>query len=311
MGNPTGSILRPPIVQTVGSDVKKIMSQKSVTDQLNTKVPTSRKVNGKALTADVTLVAADVGAYSKSEIDTKFSERPTAVPLELVTESKLVTEDARLIVVMSDGISKTIGVNDGLAEAATLEINATDWDIRSSGLMLAVDFGDEVWTTGLSEYSVFEFTKPGIVEFTKFQGKWRITKASGEVAQVKTPPPPWIKLKDADPSGIHYTGPFSEVVGGAGSTVRYRWEDENTLHFVGIARCTGVVPTGTIFITLPAEVGNRVSFTDWSPATRANDNGSAYIEVLSNGLRAQGLSGTTTNITAWVMINVVVILEEM
>jgi hypothetical protein len=35
----------------------------------DTKVPTFRKINGKALSADITLSAADVGAYTKSEIN--------------------------------------------------------------------------------------------------------------------------------------------------------------------------------------------------------------------------------------------------
>ena len=40
---------------------------------LDAKVPTSRKVNGKALSADITLSASDVSAYSKTEVDNKLS----------------------------------------------------------------------------------------------------------------------------------------------------------------------------------------------------------------------------------------------
>lgn len=36
---------------------------------LDAKVPTSRTVNGKALSSNITLSASDVSAYSKSEID--------------------------------------------------------------------------------------------------------------------------------------------------------------------------------------------------------------------------------------------------
>ena len=46
---------------------------KALNDKFSSYVPTSRKVNGKALSADVTLSAGDVSAYSKSEIDTKLS----------------------------------------------------------------------------------------------------------------------------------------------------------------------------------------------------------------------------------------------
>ncbi len=36
-------------------------------------VPNTRKVNGKALSSDITLSASDVSAYSKTEIDTKLA----------------------------------------------------------------------------------------------------------------------------------------------------------------------------------------------------------------------------------------------
>lgn len=41
----------------------------NIQTQLDTKVPTSRTINGKALTSNVTLSASDVSAYTKSEID--------------------------------------------------------------------------------------------------------------------------------------------------------------------------------------------------------------------------------------------------
>lgn len=41
----------------------------NVQNQLNGKVPTSRTVNGKALSSNITLSASDVSAYSKTEID--------------------------------------------------------------------------------------------------------------------------------------------------------------------------------------------------------------------------------------------------
>ncbi|WP_411569729.1 phage tail protein [Pectobacterium cacticida] len=44
----------------------------------NGRVPSGRKVNGKALTADIALTAGDVGAYTKAETDTKISEANTA-----------------------------------------------------------------------------------------------------------------------------------------------------------------------------------------------------------------------------------------
>lgn len=46
---------------------------KAVNDNANGRVPSGRKVNGKALTADITLSAGDVGAYTKLETDTAVS----------------------------------------------------------------------------------------------------------------------------------------------------------------------------------------------------------------------------------------------
>ncbi|MEI7263804.1 phage tail protein [Pectobacterium carotovorum] len=46
---------------------------KAVNDNANGRVPSGRKVNGKALAADITLGAGDVGAYTKLETDTAVS----------------------------------------------------------------------------------------------------------------------------------------------------------------------------------------------------------------------------------------------
>ncbi|MEH0874967.1 phage tail protein, partial [Pectobacterium cacticida] len=44
----------------------------------NGRVPSGRKINGKALTADIALTAGDVGAYTKAETDTKIPAANTA-----------------------------------------------------------------------------------------------------------------------------------------------------------------------------------------------------------------------------------------
>ncbi|MEF9677037.1 phage tail protein [Pectobacterium aroidearum] len=51
---------------------------KAAMDNANGRVPSGRKVNGKALTADITLGAGDVGAYTKAETDTKVSAATAA-----------------------------------------------------------------------------------------------------------------------------------------------------------------------------------------------------------------------------------------
>ncbi|WP_254592618.1 phage tail protein [Pectobacterium polaris] len=51
---------------------------KAANDNANGRVPSGRRVNGKALTADITLGAGDVGAYTKTETDTAVSVVTTA-----------------------------------------------------------------------------------------------------------------------------------------------------------------------------------------------------------------------------------------
>lgn len=44
-------------------------------DAVATKVPTSRTVNGKSLSNNITLSASDVGTYTKTEIDNVVSKK--------------------------------------------------------------------------------------------------------------------------------------------------------------------------------------------------------------------------------------------
>lgn len=53
----------------------------NIQTQLDAKAPTSRTINGKPLTSNITLSASDVGAYTKSEIDS----------LELITVADIDT----------------------------------------------------------------------------------------------------------------------------------------------------------------------------------------------------------------------------
>ncbi|XYQ53215.1 phage tail-collar fiber domain-containing protein [Pectobacterium carotovorum] len=51
---------------------------KAANDNANGRVPSGRKVNSKVLTADITLTAADVDAYTKAETDTRVAAATTA-----------------------------------------------------------------------------------------------------------------------------------------------------------------------------------------------------------------------------------------
>ncbi|AUR80925.1 tail fiber protein [Vibrio phage Aphrodite1] len=63
------------LTSSTGGSTSYAMTQKGVTDQLNTKVPTSRTINGKALTGNISLSAANVGAYTKAETDYRLNLR--------------------------------------------------------------------------------------------------------------------------------------------------------------------------------------------------------------------------------------------
>ena len=58
-------------------------------DQLNAKVPTTRKVNNKALSADITLTASDVGAATESYVDNKVASLVDSAPGTLDTLNEL------------------------------------------------------------------------------------------------------------------------------------------------------------------------------------------------------------------------------
>ncbi|MDH2369478.1 hypothetical protein QDQ59_06380 [Providencia rettgeri] len=86
MSKPTGKLIR----LTAGdvgaytkaeADTKIADAKKAGTDantNANGRVPTSRKVNGKPLTADISLTAGDVSAYTKTEADTKIADAKKA-----------------------------------------------------------------------------------------------------------------------------------------------------------------------------------------------------------------------------------------
>ena len=65
----TVNITASSIGAAASSHTHTIANVTNLQSSLDAKVPTSRTVNGKALSADITLSASDVSAYSKTEID--------------------------------------------------------------------------------------------------------------------------------------------------------------------------------------------------------------------------------------------------
>lgn len=75
--------------KAASSHTHSISDVTNLQDSLNAKVSTSRTVNGKALSSDITLSASDVSAYSKTEIDNM--ELITVDDIDTICEGTLQT----------------------------------------------------------------------------------------------------------------------------------------------------------------------------------------------------------------------------
>ncbi|EQC01227.1 phage tail protein [Photorhabdus temperata] len=100
VGVPDASLTQKGVVQLtneIGNDDALAVTQKlaqeiinSLRENINSKIPNSRKINGKALIEDINLNASDVGAYTRTEVYTKAevdklikttSEVPVGAPI--------------------------------------------------------------------------------------------------------------------------------------------------------------------------------------------------------------------------------------
>ncbi|WP_240355306.1 phage tail protein, partial [Pectobacterium brasiliense] len=84
---------------------------KAANDNANGRVPSGRRVNGKALTADITLGAGNVGAYTKLETDTAISVVTAAANNANTNANSRVPSDRRV---------------NGKALSADITLNAAD-----------------------------------------------------------------------------------------------------------------------------------------------------------------------------------------
>lgn len=64
----------------------------AIQTQLNSKVPTSRTINGKALSSNVTISAADLSVYTKAEIDSM--ELITVADIDAICGSSIMAAGA-------------------------------------------------------------------------------------------------------------------------------------------------------------------------------------------------------------------------
>ena len=74
---------------TLSNSNNKIPTSKAVSDVINDRVPNTRKVNGKALSSDITLSASDVGAATENYVDTKVAGIVNSAPEALNTLDEL------------------------------------------------------------------------------------------------------------------------------------------------------------------------------------------------------------------------------
>ena len=91
-------------------------------------VPTTRTVNGKALSANISITASDVSAYSKTEIDGKIIDNLTtggATNVLSAEQGKVLNSAIGQIVVQKDETKTTNFNPDGSITEVTLEGGAT------------------------------------------------------------------------------------------------------------------------------------------------------------------------------------------
>lgn len=104
---------------------------------LDAKVPTSRTINGKALTSNVTLSAADVGAYTQDEVSQQIATVNTSIS-NIVTGMETVGKAEEATTAWCDGngdnIAETYATNDALADKAdATHTHDSDYGITTAG----------------------------------------------------------------------------------------------------------------------------------------------------------------------------------
>jgi len=102
----------------------------STVTHLSGDVPTTRKVNGKALSADITLGAADVGAYTKAQVDTKGYVTKTITNGLATAASVAAKQDKPVAPVTASALTyraDCTAISVAVPDSATLSAQLTGW----------------------------------------------------------------------------------------------------------------------------------------------------------------------------------------
>ena len=102
----------------------------STVTHLSGDVPTTRKVNGKALSADITLGAADVGAYTKAQVDAKGYVTKTITNGLATAASVAAKQDKPVAPVTASALTyraDCTAISVAVPDSATLSAQLTGW----------------------------------------------------------------------------------------------------------------------------------------------------------------------------------------
>lgn len=115
---------------TISQDETRAATPKAVktaNDNANGRVPASRKVNGLALTADINLGAASVGAYTKAETDTQVAVAKTAADNANANVNGRVPSSRKV-----NGLALTTDINLGAASVGAYTKAETDTRVATA-----------------------------------------------------------------------------------------------------------------------------------------------------------------------------------
>lgn len=264
----------------------------------NSRVPSTRKVNGKPLSDDITLGAGDMGAYTKAETDTRVADAKKAGTDAQATANAANTTATNANNNANGRVPSGRKVN-GKPLTADISLNAGDVgaytkaevDARIANLNLIYPVGIVVWfAQNKNPNSLFPKTK------------WQY------IGENKT-----IRLAKADGSNILQSGgkdsitlvagqlpvhahSFSATTSSAGGHDHNRGS-MNILGGIGVDRDTGSLDGAYFYGANPTNKGNTGQFGGgWANSAIRFDASRTWSGVTSNnGAHTHTISGTTGN----------------